>query len=230
MDGFMDSPGHRDNILNPHHSRVNLGLAWDDYNIMIVQHFEHGYVSFAELPAIRGGVLSFSGTALNGASFRSANDLLVQIYYDPPPHDLTVGQVIRTYCYDSGRLVAALVPPPPPGSYYSEDSYLLSTTVCPDPYDVAADTPSAASPGQAHDIWYNAYVSSSHASASYEVPFHEATGWTISGNDFTVRADISHILERHGPGVYTIIVWGVADGQDIPIAEHSVFYGISPPR
>ena len=229
MAGFMDSPGHRDNILNPHHSRVSLGLAWDDYNMMMVQHFEHGYVSFAEPPAIRGYILSLSGTALNGAGFRSADDLLIQVYHDPPPHDLSVGQVIRTYCYDSGRVVAALVPPPPPGSFYIEDSYQLTTTACPDPYDMAANAPIATSPEHAHDIWYQSYVASSSTAVHHRVPYHEATEWTISGDDFTVRADIRSILERHGPGVYTIAVWGVMGGQNIPIGEYSVFYGIDPP-
>lgn len=229
MAGFMDSPGHRDNILDPHHARVNLGLAWDDHNMMVVQHFEHGYVSFTEPPTIHGNILSLSGTALNGAGFRSADDLLVQIYHDPPPHDLSVGQVIRTYCYDSGRTVAALVPPPPPGSFYIEDSYQLTTTVCPDPYDVAAGASAATSPGQAHAIWYESYVASSSTTMHQRVPYHEASKWTVSGDDFAVSADLGPILEKYGPGVYTVLVWGVVSGQNIPIAEHSVFYGIDPP-
>lgn len=229
MAGFMDSPGHRDNILDPHHARVNLGLAWDDHNMMIVQHFEHGYVSFTEPPTIHGDMLSFSGTALNGAGFRSADDLLVQISYDPPPHDLTVGQVIRTYCYDNGQTIAALVPPPPPGSFYIEDSYQLTTTTCPDPYDVGADASAATSPGQAHAIWHESYVASSSTTIHQRVPYHEATKWLISGDDFTVSANLRPILEKYGPGVYTIAVWGSMGGQNIPIAEHSVFYGIDPP-
>lgn len=229
MAEFMDSPGHRDNILDPHHAQVNLGLAWDDYNMMIVQHFEHGYVSFTEPPTIYGDILSLSGTALNGAGFRSADDLLVQIYHDPPPHDLSIGQVIRTYCYDNGRIVAALVPPPPPGAFYAEDSYQLTTTICPDPYDVAADAPAAASPGQAHAIWYESYVASSSTTMHQRVPYHEAAKWTISGDDFAVSANLGPVLEKYGPGVYTVVVWGVMGGQNIQIAEHSVFYGINPP-
>ena len=52
MDGLMDSPGHRDNILDPWHKKVNIGLAWDRYNFQVVQHFEGDYVLYDELPVI----------------------------------------------------------------------------------------------------------------------------------------------------------------------------------
>ena len=33
MDGYMNSPGHRDNILYPWHRKVNLGLSWDTHQM-----------------------------------------------------------------------------------------------------------------------------------------------------------------------------------------------------
>ena len=33
MDGWMSSLGHRDNLLNKHYRKVNVGLAWDEYNL-----------------------------------------------------------------------------------------------------------------------------------------------------------------------------------------------------
>ena len=230
VDGFMQSPGHRDTILDPHNAKVNLGLAWDDYNMMVVQHFEYDYVSFEEPPAIRDGVLSFSGTALNGAGFRSADDMSVQIYYDPPPRNLAPGQVARTYCYDLGTVVAALVPPPPPGSYYTTSSYQVADIPCPDPYDVPADAPAPASYDQAHAAWRQSYLDSMSApSTTLTVPFQSAAEWSISGDDFAVGDDIKSLLQERGPGVYTIVVWGVADGEDVVIAERSIFYQTDPP-
>ena len=41
MVGWMNSPGHRRNILRPKHRRVNIGLAW-------------GPVQFQGRPAVRG--------------------------------------------------------------------------------------------------------------------------------------------------------------------------------
>jgi len=44
MDGWMNSPGHRENILRPRHRKVNIGLALDRYNFRAVQQFEGDYV------------------------------------------------------------------------------------------------------------------------------------------------------------------------------------------
>ena len=210
--------------VDPHHAAVNIGISWDDYNMMIVQHFEYGYVTFEELPAIRDGILSFSGTAINGAGFQSSDDLGVQIYYDPPPHNLTAGQLSRTYCYDNGIVAAALVPPLPPGYHYTSNSYTTTATPCPDPYDVPTDTPAPTSPDQAYDAWRQAYLASTSTPPVIQiVPYQIAKEWSVSGDDFAVEADIKSLLQKHGPGVYTIVIWGIADGEDVVISEHSIF-------
>ena len=108
MEGWMNSPGHRRNILGKWHRKVNIGLAWDRYNMVGYQHFEGGFVQYDQLPQIMNGNLSISGSALNGLRFSRKEELGLQIYYDPPPHSLTRGQVSRTYCYDSGLQIAAL--------------------------------------------------------------------------------------------------------------------------
>src|SRR5687767_4581800 len=36
--------GHRDNILDKHHTHVSIGIAYDDYNFVIVQNFEANYI------------------------------------------------------------------------------------------------------------------------------------------------------------------------------------------
>ena len=102
MDGWMRSPGHRRNILDKSHKKVNIGLAWDRFNFFAYQHFEGDYVEYEELPAIENGRLSFSGAAKDGVRFGEKTDMSVQVYYDPPPHNLTRGQVSRTYCYRLG--------------------------------------------------------------------------------------------------------------------------------
>ena len=55
MAGWMESPGHRRNILDPSHMKVNLGIAWDRYNVKMFQHFEGDYVEYQQLPEIDGG-------------------------------------------------------------------------------------------------------------------------------------------------------------------------------
>ena len=123
MDGWMNSPGHRRNILDPTHKKVSVGLAWDRYNTTMYQHFEGEYVEYDRLPSIASGILTLSGKTGNGISFRENGDLGIHIFYDPPPHKLTRGQVARTYCYDNGRRVASLRWPLTGGYRWTTDMY-----------------------------------------------------------------------------------------------------------
>ena len=62
MAGWMRSAGHRSNILDPWHKKVNIGIAYDRYNAPMYQHFEGDYVEYDRMPAISNGILSLSGT------------------------------------------------------------------------------------------------------------------------------------------------------------------------
>ena len=103
MASWMDSQGHRRTILDPTHRKVNIGLAWDRYNMVAYQHFEGDYLEYTALPRIEDGILSFEGHVRNGAKFDEGRFTPVAVSYDPPPHNLTRGQVSRTYCYAAGR-------------------------------------------------------------------------------------------------------------------------------
>lgn len=229
MRSLMSSSGHRDNILDPHHASVNVGLAWDDYNMMVVQHFEYDYASFSKKPSIDDDVLSFSLTTKNGAMI--SDDSTVQIQYDPPPYELTRGQIASTYCYDYGLSAATILSPPPPGSYYTDDSYQEhSSSKCPDPYRIPPTTPAPESVWGALEAHRQAVDSSggSGNTPARTVPFLVADRWDSSPNHLNMASDISEILLEHGVGVYTITIWGFARG-DTPIGEYPVFYGIHPP-
>ena len=230
MEGWMDSPGHRRNVLDPHHKRVNIGLAWDRYNTAMYQHFEGGYVEYDRLPVISGGILSLSGQTKNGVRFRQKRDLGLQIYYDPPPSTLTRGQLARTYCYDSGRLVASLREPLTGGYRWTTHEFTTTYDPCPSPYDVAADTPAPRSAAEAHRAWQQAYnASQSRQPQSVTVPWITAKEWTARDTSFAVRADISKILSRYGNGVYTVMLWGDIGGARAVISEYTMFHGVTPP-
>ncbi len=231
MDGWMSSPGHRRNVLDPQHQRVNIGIAWDRYNTAMYQHFEGGYVEYDRLPAISNGVLSFSGTVKSGVRFSQEQDLSAQMNYDPPPHSLSRGQVARTYCYDNGRRVAGLRPPLAGSSYYTTHEFTTTYNPCPDPYDVQSDAPAPRSPSEAHRAWQKAYnASQALQPQTITVPWVTASEWTASGTEFAVKADISEILDRYGDGVYSIMVWGELGGTDLVISEYSMFHGVEPPN
>ena len=163
MAGWMESPGHRSTILDPWHRAVNVGLAWDRFNFVAIQHFEGGYVEYRQLPEIREGHLVLEGAVTNGAGFGGRDGLGIQVYYDPPPGPLTPGQLARTYCYGSGLPVAALRPPPGLLRYYDEDEFTAAYRPCPDPYNAPAGARAPRSPDEAHVYWQAAYEASQAA-------------------------------------------------------------------
>ena len=226
----MTSAGHRRNILDPSHHKVNIGIAYDRYNTSMYQHFEGDYVEYDQLPAIANGILSLSGTTKNGAQFSKEGDLGVQIYYDPPPYELTQGQVARTYCYDNGRQLASLRWPLTGGYRYTTDTFSSTHQPCPSPYDVPASAPAPRSADEAHQVWEQAYhASQSPVSQTITVPWITASEWTASGKTFAVQANISELLRQRGDGVYSVMVWGKIDGADAVISQHSIFHGLTPP-
>ena len=210
--------------LNPHHRKVNIGLAWDDYNFKIVQLFVGDYVEYLETPFIENGILTFSGLVVNGVVIESEYALGVQIYYDHLPSALSRGQLSRTYCVPSGLLVAALRPPLQPNRHYSSDSFDIELSVCPDPYDVPADAPAPTSADEALAFWQQAYdASQSNREITVSAAWITAANWSVTNDSLAVSADISDLLQQYGDGVYTILLWGEIDGERAPISEYSIF-------
>ena len=230
INGWMTSSGHRRNLLDPLHKKVSIGIVWDRYNTVMYQHFEGDYVEYERLPSISNDILSFSGTTKNGAGFSQEKDLGVQIYYDSRPHELTRGQVARTYCYDNGRPAASLRWPLTGGYRWTTGTFSQTYKPCPSPYDVAVDAPAPRSPAEAHQAWQQAYrASQSRPTHSITVPWITASQWTASGTAFAVKVNISDILNRHGDGVYSLMLWGKVGGEDIVISQYSIFHGVTPP-
>ena len=233
-DGFRYDDSIRgwmgNSALDPLYKKVNIGLAWDYYNTVVVQHFEGDYVEYDSLPAIENGSLTMSGTVKNGAAFKDKWDLGVQIYYDPPTHALTRGQLARAYSSCLGLKIAALRPPPGAGRHYTEDAFTTTYKPCLDPYDVPADAPAPRSADEAHAFWQAAHdASQTLGEESLTVPWVTALEWTAAGTAFSVKADLSDLLSKHGNGVYSFIVWGSIGGEDVIISEYSIFHGVTPP-
>ena len=225
VEWLMGSPGHRANILRPFHKKVNIGLAWDRYNFKAYQHFEGDYVQYDSLPSIIGTVLSLSGRVKNGAQLKNPDDLSVQIYYDPPPHLLTRGQLALTYCYDNGLPVAALRQPLHGRSYWGTDEFTYEYQPCPNPYGIPPNAPEPTSHDEAHEFWQAAYEASQRArQASITVPWITASEWQAS-TDFSVTADIGNLPA----GVYTIVVWAMLGGEREVVSEYSIFHEVTPP-
>ena len=228
--GWMESPGHRDNILNMWHKKVNIGLAWDTYNFVSYQHFEGDYVEYEAPPRIDGGQLVMEGKTKNGIVISRPRDLAVQVFFDPPPQILTRGQLSRTYCYGSGVQVAALREPLRGRQFWPTNTFNYNRKTCPDPYQVPASAPAPRSADQAHAFWQEAYSSSLRIPPqSITVPWITADVLRIVKDQFSVKADLADVVAKHGNGVYTVLVWAKTAGEDMIISEYSIFHGTEPP-
>ncbi|MBI2830808.1 MAG: CAP domain-containing protein [Chloroflexi bacterium] len=107
FDDALSGWGHRDNILNKWHKKVNLGIAYDKHRLALVQQFEGDYINFTKLPSLAGGKLSLSGKVGQG-SLES-----VALYFDPLPQFLTQKQLLDgPRSYSLGMEAGYIVPPP----------------------------------------------------------------------------------------------------------------------
>jgi uncharacterized protein YkwD len=114
MSEVPPNDGHRLNILNKIHTKVNLGIASDGKRIALVQQFEGEYVEFTLPPVLTGTLLSLSGR------FTLGNINNVAISYDPTPQPLTTAELLSgPHTYSLGSPEGFIIPPPPPGQYYT---------------------------------------------------------------------------------------------------------------
>jgi hypothetical protein len=107
--------GHKDNILNPRHTHVSIGIVYDQYYLALVQNFENNYGLDVEA---EDSEIEISGALLDGQLDHIA------IYYDEMPTQDVYEQNKDLLSYSAGELVAVVVKPLPPGYYYeSSEGY-----------------------------------------------------------------------------------------------------------
>ena len=115
--------GHRDAILDPAYDTVNLGIAFNDYQLTFYQHFEVTGLSYRRAPVLKDGVLRLrvrpgDGYGIGGLS----------VFYDPPPTPKTNVEIDGkdSYCVGGGftddcdkvAAIARVLKPPREGSFY----------------------------------------------------------------------------------------------------------------
>lgn len=102
--------GHRDNILNPLHNKVSIGIAYDEHILYLVQDFEDEYIRWTALNVSGNGYVFLSGS-LTGIERKIYT---IGIFYDPHPKNLTPSQLSKSPysgAYSMGTFVGAVVPP-----------------------------------------------------------------------------------------------------------------------
>lgn len=111
--------GHRDNIIDPVHQFVNIGIAFTSTRLGFIQHFEETFLTFPALPSLTNGTLTVS------ASLDASIDKIssIDIYFDSTPLPLTNKELMaKPHFYRVGEQtepIAHVVPPAPFGFRYS---------------------------------------------------------------------------------------------------------------
>ena len=215
--GLMNSPGHRRNILGEWKTTVNLGIACNDYSCAVAQQFERDYVQFGKKPTIVSGMLTLTGVMAEEFQL-----VQVDVWYDQPPQELSLGQLDTTVSYRIGQRPAAFVrPPPPAGSSYVDESVEYSWQRGADPYSVSPNTPRAEQQGRGPSSVHQREPTVS----TVTVPLITAGAWDSGDGVFRVAADLRPVLAQLGAGVYTVIVWGETRGEAVALTSYAVFVG-----
>ncbi len=229
VQGWMDSPDHRKTLLDPVYTVLNAGIAFDRHNIVMVQQFSTDYVHYTTPPWIDyNGVLNMAGT-VQAATLIIPDTVNLQVYYDPPPKALTIAQLSDTYRLCPSVKVGFVVEPLPPGSSYlgpAERTQIQSYN-CVDPYTSATYSEPAADADEAHERWaYAKARSSEDRQEEIQVLRVVARSMEITDNRFSITVDLIQLLNRHGPGIYTLTLWGRPSHMTEPavLSSQSVFW------
>lgn len=211
MEGLMSSIGHRWNILNDKHVFANLGIAYNGHTSTVVQQFEGNYLQYVRKPQFEDRMLKLEGVLFYGLEL-----VWAELHYDPLPKPLTLGQLGRTYCYGTGEPITLILEP---GYYFPEETLSIQWGgVCTDPYSIDPHTPAPSR--EEPDLGLP-----SAPRIAEDVPWIIADKWTVNNQFFDLQVDLSTIIESHGYGVYTVILWAGSADDPSPVSEYPIFYG-----
>lgn len=103
--------GHRDNILNPFHNKVSIGIAYDNHNLYLVQDFENDYVDWATFFQLD----EENDVTIDGRFIVDEVPIeAISIFFDLETFSLTSGQLEEppyNGAYSFGSFVGMILPP-----------------------------------------------------------------------------------------------------------------------
>ena len=231
LKAWMNSPGHRANILDPAHTLLHAGIAHDQCALVIVQLFDSDYVNYTTHPHIDvNGNLSMTGR-INRATLKTPHQVKVTVGYDPPPKNLTRAQLAHTHSLCTPAPAAYLTAPRELTEQHPHQEHIVYASRCVDPY-LTKPAPDPATPQQAHKAWMDAKAKIQHQPATKTAYMTAiATDRTnLASYRFSIAADLTPVLNAYGPGIYTISLWGRPFHMEetTVLARTSIFWKTSP--
>ena len=243
VEGWINSPGHFRNLVDPRHTTMHAGIAIGKYgNSNMVQVFSGEYITWTDSPSISDATLTVAGQMSEAFWDKDGDYVLATIEWHSPTQRLTPGQLAGTYCLEADVRVGKLFDPLQEGWYYIDDetgreftdynTYTTENSQCVNPYELPADRPSPAS-WEAANAQYDAAVELAYAMPDVEITAYEIVAEQLDvssdGRTFSIRANLSPILSHYGPGIYTLTIWAtMPDGETNPAAEYPIWWHTEP--
>lgn len=232
VQAWMNSPGHRAAILNPAMTTIHIGIAHDSHNIRMVQHFETEYISYSQEPRIQpDGTLHIQGS-IKDATFLENHTAVLNIGYEPPPSQLERGQLAGTHSLCIPTLVAQVHRPQPHNSSLKHVTYGVSTPGCNDPALIDPGAQAPTTPEESNTAWAQAKkAATSQAPTQSRARHINAQAYSSENQRFQITADLSPVLQQHGPGIYSIMLLGKPDHTENPsiLTIQPIFWQTDPP-
>ena len=235
VEDLLEDFGISRTLTDDSYRQASIGLAEDRRFIRLAVLLERNFIEYERLPVLNEGILTFSGKVKNGIDLDEGRGLSATVFYSPPPENLTAGQIARVYSSEGGLRIAAIRRPAAEGRHWTSHEYTRMHNPCPSPYDIPADTKAPQSPEEATKF-HNAardicleIRGDKDGGEEITVPWITASGWEVQGNSFTVTANLSEVVGRHGNGLYKIVVWGELNGENVGISEYVIFHGVQRP-
>ncbi len=188
--------GHRQNILDPLHDRVSIGVAYNSTTVYLVEDFENSYIRSESLQ-VSSGVVSFQGWVLayQKGWMERPSGAEVSVFFDPTPTNISVGSLdLLTSCNQYNEL-SEPAPCQYQGAYNPGTQVFTVFPPCP-PQDACSGTGN----------------------------YTYAQAWQLNFNtgQFDIVFPIAALESAHGNGVYTFYLWPSESTPD-PITSVSLF-------
>ena len=209
-------------LLDAVYEKVSIGLSFERPNLWVELVFSTDHLMYVEEPRIEGGVLTFAYRLINGAHDGEYPPNAF-VHYSPPLKKLNSGQLSRTYASSIGRRVAGIRPPAGADSYWTEDQFEIEISACRHPNDV---DPNLEPPGS-YPI--DAILHQESQDICDLAPETAVARWVTSGVEsladggYKVTTDLQSEVSQFGAGIYTLQIWAVVHGVDVPVSEYSIF-------
>ena len=150
--------GHRDNILDPRHTHVSIGVAYTDYTLAFVQNFEARHMAGPGAAGEPANPISLDGSGritVAGSMDAGLDVHSIGVHHDPMPSAATYWAHADDMSYGLGRPVAHVYEPHPRGYVSTGVDVIMA-----DRWDVSGgsvlvrfDAPEAMSRNGAHTFY-----------------------------------------------------------------------------